>query len=219
LKVKKVDDVNLAFILFLRSASMEEEPRKPEGEGPPQPEGEDLPQAEGVEEDPRGDQEDDKPEAPAGRLDVQRVDSEGNKAEFLEACSNLNMRTIRSMVEEQGMDPSRATDSINQNCLHFVASSVSEAGGHGEAGLDAEQQTQAQLIGYLSSRGADPNCRRSRDGWTPLHVAAMLKRTALVRELLQAGASAEVKDNKGMTPEDWAEKYKLGEIQNILLHR
>jgi len=161
-----------------------------------------------------------RPQAPSGRkLDVQRVELQGNQAEFLESCSTLDMRSLRTMVENQSVDPSQALDSVGQNCLHFVASSLSDRAVQCAAAVREESERQTQLVGYLSSRGADPNCKRSSDGWTPLHVAAILKRVDLVRALLNAGARADVGDHDGKTPEDWAARYRLEEVRNILLHR
>jgi hypothetical protein len=177
------------------------------------------------EEDQRGEEEegaDDKPAAPAGRkLDVHRVECEENKAEFLEACSSLDMNAIRGLVEDLDVNPGLAFDSVGQNCLHFLASSMSETAvkTRSAVALRAETQRQTKLIGYLRSRGADPNCKRATDGWTPLHVAALLGRKDLVRALLAAGASATVTDHDGMTAEDWARRYRMEEIRNILLHR
>ena len=75
------------------------------------------------------------------------------------------------------------------------------------------------LIRYLVSRGADLNTARTSDGWTPLYLAVVFNRKALVNLLLANGAQAKVTDKAGKSPEDWAEKYGLHGIKDILIHR
>ena len=61
-------------------------------------------------------------------------------------------------------------------------------------------------ITVLLSAGADVNAR-GKNGWTPLHMAAMGRRTPdrTIAALLEAGASGSVKDVDGKTPFDLAE--------------
>jgi ankyrin repeat protein len=67
--------------------------------------------------------------------------------------------------------------------------------------------------------GADVNCQRTTDGWTPLFLAVVFNMTPMVTLLLQLGAKAVVRDAKRMTVEDWADRCRLKNIKDILLHR
>ncbi len=146
--------------------------------------------------------------SPGFKLDIGCVERDEDRADFLSACSRLDLRAIRDLVETKGVDVN-AVDSVGQNCVHFIVGSVERD----------RQDRQAQLLGYLSSLGADVNARRDTDGWTPIFIAVIFKRAHLVQALLANGADAQVKDQQEMTPEDWADKYRLGDIKDLLLHR
>ncbi|MFC1452001.1 ankyrin repeat domain-containing protein [Verrucomicrobiota bacterium] len=60
------------------------------------------------------------------------------------------------------------------------------------------------LARLLIDKGADMEARDRISGFTPLHVAAMGKRVAILRLLVQKGANVNAKDNTGWTPLHWA---------------
>ncbi len=142
------------------------------------------------------------------KLDIGCVERDEDRADFLSACSRLDLRAIRDLVENKGVDVN-SEDGVGQNCAHFIV---------GSAEADREER-QTQLLGYLSSLGANLNAARTTDGWTPLFVAAVFNRTHLVQALLGNGASAEVRDLEGKTAEDWAERYRMADIKDLLVHR
>ncbi len=139
------------------------------------------------------------------------MERDEDRADFLSACSRLDLRAIRDLVEGKGVEAATARDAIGQNCLHFVVGSP-------EAGERAAER-QEQLLGYLTSLGADPNAARSTDGWTPIFLAVVFRRPRLVTALLSNGADAALKDGEGRSPEDWADRYRVHDVKDLLLHR
>lgn len=141
------------------------------------------------------------------KLDIGSVEKDEDKCDFLSACSSLDLRSIRHLVDIKGINVKESVDSIGQNCIHFVVCSAKY-----------ELQRQVQLIGYLSSVGASVNAPRSSDGWTPLFLAVLFGSRQLVMTLLQNGAKTDIKDHEGLTPEDLAKKYHMGHVTNLLVH-
>lgn len=74
-------------------------------------------------------------------------------------------------------------------------------------------------MGYLISSGADPNAIRTTDGWTPLFLAALFGESRLVVTLLQNGAKVTIKDHEGLTAENVADKYRMDQVKNLLVHK
>ena len=58
----------------------------------------------------------------------------------------------------------------------------------------------SKKVQELLNAGADPNSRLKSCGNTPLHVAAINGRDAVVQMLVEAGADVKVVDEKGATP-------------------
>ena len=85
--------------------------------------------------------------SPQFKLDIGCVERDEEKCEFLSACSNLDLRTIRHLVDVRAIDVQGSLDCIGQNCLHFVVCSAKQ-----------DLPTQEQLIGYLVSVGANGKC-------------------------------------------------------------
>lgn len=141
------------------------------------------------------------------KLDIGCVERDEDRQDFLSAAGKLDLRQIRHLLEVKGVEVN-ATDSVGQNCLHYVACSAEH---------DLERQT--QLVGFLTSVGADINLKRKTDGWTPLYLAAVFNECALVACLLSNGAAVKVRDHGDMSPEDWADKYRLGQVKTLLVHR
>lgn len=71
------------------------------------------------------------------------------------------------------------------------------------------------LLRGLLARGADANAA-NKSGGTPLMVAAASGRTAVVRALLEAGAKPELKDETGLSSEQWAERFSHAETVELI---
>ena len=85
------------------------------------------------------------------------------------------------------------------------AGDVSAADGDGTTSLHkACQYGRAAITQTLCAAGADPNAI-GLSGRTPLHEACQFGAETCVRELLLAGA-AQLADDAGMTPRDWADR-------------
>ena len=72
------------------------------------------------------------------------------------------------------------------------------------------------VIHKLLQRGADVNKRHRTFGLTALHVSARYNRTDAIQLLLKNGASTTIKDEKGLTPIDYAQKYNHQEAVLLL---
>ena len=142
------------------------------------------------------------------KLDIDSVERDEDRVEFLSACSKLDARIIRNLVDVKGVDVGTAVDGLGQNAIHFVA--VSSA-------YDPERQI--SLIGYLIQQGANVNQPRTSDGWTPLFLAVTFGLQPIVNALLQSGAKTRVKDYLEMTPEDYADRFRMKQIKDMWVHR
>ena len=94
-----------------------------------------------------------------------------------------------------------------------------EAGGGDASHSAAAADLQSHLVSYLVKKGADVDLARTSDGWTPLHLAVAFGLTQMVTSLLGEGAKARLKDKEGMTAEDLADKYRMKQIKDLLVHR
>ena len=142
------------------------------------------------------------------KLDIDSVEKDEDRVEFLSACSKLDQRIICNLVDVKGVDAETTLDTIGQNAIHLVA--VSSA-------YDTERQI--SLIGYLIQQGANVNQQRTSDGWTPLFLAVTFGLQPIVNALLQSGAKTMIKDHQEMTPEDYADKFRMKQIKDMLVHR
>ena len=70
----------------------------------------------------------------------------------------------------------------------------------------------AEVIRELAKRRADVNTRTRDEARTPLHLAAGMGRMKAVEALVTLGADLTVKDSKGRTPLDAAERAGLTEV-------
>jgi hypothetical protein len=85
-----------------------------------------------------------------------------------------------------------------------------------EAGAKIDQKTDTpesnkdpQMAGLIRSSGSDPN-----DGAQPIHIAAASGSISICQYLLKNGIKADVKDNNGYTPLQYATEYKVhGEMR------
>lgn len=169
------------------------------------------------------------PSCPNFKLDIESVERDEERVDFLAACSKLDAKAVHDAIDVKGVSPRQALDAVGQNGVHYAVCSVrglprpasgrsGSPGGCGSGGGSGEKR-QMNLIRFLVSRGADLNAARTSDGWTPLYLAVIFNRRALVNLLLANGAQAKVTDKSGWSPEDWAEKYGLHGIKDILIHR
>lgn len=72
-------------------------------------------------------------------------------------------------------------------------------------GFPGHEEKGVRVVRYLISRGADVNARIPEDGRTPLHLAAGIdgiEAPLLYAALLEAGADASIRDNRGRTAAD-----------------
>jgi len=72
-----------------------------------------------------------------------------------------------------------------------------------------------EVAEVLLKHGADPNVR-DKFGMTALHVAAMRGNVALVRRLVELGATTEALDGLVKTPADVAEDNEHKDVANFL---
>ena len=70
---------------------------------------------------------------------------------------------------------------------------------------------------WLLNNGADPNTKREKDSWTPLHQAASRGVASIVETLLKHGADPKRKDVSGHTPLDIAQAKKRAAVVKLLI--
>ena len=71
------------------------------------------------------------------------------------------------------------------------------------------------LVPALLSSSAKVNQQRWTDSWTPLHLAAMMGKESVVKQLLSAGANSTLRDDTGLTPGDVAAKYSYPHVADL----
>jgi len=81
--------------------------------------------------------------------------------------------------------------------------------------IEAEKLEMAQ---FLLSRHAPINIRDS-DGNTPLHHAAALNNTRLIKLLIDKGADPHIMNNEHFTPREYGENLTLENLENVFLTR
>jgi uncharacterized protein len=81
---------------------------------------------------------------------------------------------------------------------------------------DAALGDNAEVIRELAMRGADLNARTRDEVQTPLHIAAAMGKTKAVEALVALGADLTIKDAKGRTPLDAAERAGLTDAAAFL---
>ena len=76
------------------------------------------------------------------------------------------------------------------------------------------------MVKVLVEYGADLNIQRSSDGWTALHLSAMLGKSDVAHCLLEAGADPSIRCTQiyNCTAEDIAKQYRHYQLAD-LLHR
>ena len=81
---------------------------------------------------------------------------------------------------------------------------------------DAALGNSAEVIRELATQGADVNARTRDEAQTPLHLAAAMGKMKAVEALVALGADLTVKDSKGRTPLDVAERVGLTDAAAFL---
>jgi ankyrin repeat protein len=110
-------------------------------------------------------------------------------------------------------------DSINMACdktditLILIQAgadvNVAESGDGDTALWIATTESSSEVVEELLKKGANPNAQATGVGWigyTPLHMAALNGLTDRVQLLLQYGASVNIRNARGQTPLDVANK-------------
>lgn len=103
------------------------------------------------------------------------------------------------LLLQKGADPNAAA----ANSMRVTALHAAVAGRHTDIAL------------ALLRHGADPNAVQ-QGGWTPLHQAADHGDAALVRALLDAGASSSATNDAGVTAKSLAEQKGHAEVIALL---
>lgn len=112
--------------------------------------------------------------------------------------SSKDIIDIVKIIIESGADVN-GVDCIGQTPLFYTVT-------HSQA---------ADLVPLLLQAGAKVNQQRWSDGWTALHLAAMLGNENIVNILLEAGANSTLKDSEHKTPGDIAKEYSYLKIEKI----
>ena len=81
---------------------------------------------------------------------------------------------------------------------------------------DAALGDNAEVIRELAMRGADVNARTRVEAQTPLYIAASMGKMKAVEALVALGADLTIKDSKGRTPLDAAERADLADVVALL---
>jgi ankyrin repeat protein len=111
-----------------------------------------------------------------------------------------------------GPEPYRAVD-----FFYSKKPDVNRAAGQGTPLATAAERS-PEMVKYLLDRGARVDIP-TRDGLTPLHLAARGAKAENVRMLLAAGASVRAKDRGGQTPLHYAIGSRNVEIAGLLIER
>ena len=96
--------------------------------------------------------------------------------------------------------PLNDRDSFGQTALHYAVC----------------HQHALPLVTILTDKLVQLNPDRHKDGWTPLHLAAMMGKYDVALKLLEAGADQFSRAFNGDTPEDIARKYRNFKLADVL---
>jgi ankyrin repeat protein len=79
----------------------------------------------------------------------------------------------------------------------------------------AARNDHKEIVELLIAKDADVNAKGGLEGSTPLHEAASDGRKEVVELLIDNGADVNVKDDRGMTPLDWAEVVSRRDLPEV----
>ena len=96
--------------------------------------------------------------------------------------------------------PINDRDALGQTALHYAVC-------HHDA---------LKLVEIITDSGAQVDPDRGRDGWTPLHLAAMFGKTSVAIKLMAMGADPSTKAWNGETSEDVAKRFKNHRLADVL---
>ena len=96
--------------------------------------------------------------------------------------------------------PINDRDSLGQTALHYAVC----------------HQNALPLVTIMTEKGAQVDPDRQGDGWTPLHLAAMMGKYEVTLKLLEMGADPTTKATNGDTAEDVAKRYKNYALADVL---
>jgi ankyrin repeat protein len=117
---------------------------------------------------------------------------------LMNACWFGKESIIKPLLQA-GADVNARNSIIGWTALHYVT-------------VYCDEET---LIPMLAKKGADINAR-TEDGETALHKAANRGKFHFVKTLLENGADADARDNKGNRPEELARRSSYNGVANFL---
>ena len=115
-------------------------------------------------------------------------------------CKNL---PVVEVLLDRGVDPN-AGMLEGQDVVGSLGRYRDVYGTRGELEMFSHRPS---ILEILLSRGADVNFAHSKDGYTPLHVAASKDNYEAAEFLLKYGASPNIVDKSGMTPLHYALRH------------
>ncbi|XP_055387064.1 uncharacterized protein LOC129615722 [Condylostylus longicornis] len=110
---------------------------------------------------------------------------------LIDALEDENYECVEKLVKEHNADPNFTIIERHLAPIHFSC---------GMENLELAENVTELFLDY----GANPNLPTPDDGLTPLHIAAMSGRQALVRMLLHKGADITIMDKENRTPLQYA---------------
>ena len=128
-----------------------------------------------------------------------------SSVDWYEALASGDTERIGAVLDD-GADINRACRTIHYEGSTFTLTPLHQAMCYYVGGPTVHEEKGVEIVRYLISRGADVNARIPEDGRTPLHLAAgsldATEAPLLYAALLEAGADASIRDNRGRTAAD-----------------
>ena len=128
-----------------------------------------------------------------------------SSVDWYEALASGDTERIGAALDD-GADINRACRTIHYEGSTLTLNPLHQAMCYYVGGPTGHEEKGVEIVRYLISRGADVNARIPEDGRTPLHLAAGsldgIAAPLLYAALLEAGADASIRDNRGRTAAD-----------------
>ena len=128
-----------------------------------------------------------------------------SSVDWYEALASGDTERIGAVLDD-GADINRACRTIHYEGSTLTLNPLHQAMCYYVGGPTGHEEKGVEIVRYLISRGADVNARIPEDGRTPLHLAAGsldgIAAPLLYAALLEAGADASIRDNRGRTAAD-----------------